>query len=267
MCTVTIITSPLDGPGGCQRGIRMVCNRDESRLRPAARPPRLRKFGNRSASLPVDPLSGGTWIAANDAGLVFALLNVNARSRRGARCGKRPDPVTPRTSRGRMIPRLLGEADLRQALALFTSMDLRQFEPFRLVMADRYHLVECLWADGRPQVMEARAIDRPFCFTSSGLGDEVVAVPRRRLFAACFSAGRPWRDCQDSFHSHSWPGQENISVWMTRADALTVSRTQVDLCSERVAMHYYARVSDCAVLVGRRPTTLLLRKNSCHAGR
>jgi hypothetical protein len=61
MCTVTVI--PLSF------GIRVACNRDESRERPAAMSPELRIFGGNQALLPIDPTGGGTWIAASEAGL------------------------------------------------------------------------------------------------------------------------------------------------------------------------------------------------------
>ena len=84
MCTVTIITvdsaaqcAPDSGSAARGKGIRLACNRDELRTRPAALPPIIRTFGNRKAIMPVDPISNGTWIAVNDAGIAATLLNVN----------------------------------------------------------------------------------------------------------------------------------------------------------------------------------------------
>ena len=70
MCTLTIL--PLGGAS-----TRLAFNRDEQRTRPAALPPQVRQFGGRTALMPVDPVSDGTWLAVNDAGLVLALHNVN----------------------------------------------------------------------------------------------------------------------------------------------------------------------------------------------
>jgi hypothetical protein len=89
--------------------MRMVCNRDESRSRPAALPPQVREFGKQRAILPIDPVSGGTWIAASSAGLAMTLLN------------SYPAPAGPLApgateelleSRGTIIPYLLHLADL-----------------------------------------------------------------------------------------------------------------------------------------------------------
>ncbi len=55
--------------------IRIACNRDELRTRPSALPPQVRQFGGHQAILPIDPVSDGTWISVNDAGVVATLLN------------------------------------------------------------------------------------------------------------------------------------------------------------------------------------------------
>src|SRR5260221_8549439 len=116
MCTVSIVPSP----DGC----RVVCNRDERRTRPAARAPRAWPTEVSWATYPQDPVSGGTWIGVNDDGLVVALLNRTAT----------PD-VERRAplSRGSIVPRLLACASIAQAAKAYASLDVRQFEPFRLV--------------------------------------------------------------------------------------------------------------------------------------
>jgi hypothetical protein len=64
VCTLTIV--PLGGGR-----TRLAFNRDEQRTRPAALPPQTRRYGGRTAVLPVDPVSDGTWIALSDVGLVM----------------------------------------------------------------------------------------------------------------------------------------------------------------------------------------------------
>lgn len=92
MCTVTVIPLTHDGAGE-PGALRLACNRDESRRRPAARPPVVRTFGVRRAILPVDPVSDGTWIGVNDAGLVATLLNVNPDLRDDSEADARPPPA------------------------------------------------------------------------------------------------------------------------------------------------------------------------------
>lgn len=248
MCTLTII--PYNGdsrrnPGSARRaaGVRIACNRDESRLRPAATPPELRRFGDRQAWMPRDPLGGGTWIAASDAPLALVLMNVYTEP-----IGTRPAAMasrnTPPVSRGTIIPHALAAGSLDEALARAGDLDLEQFEPFRLVIADREQFAEVVWAAGRFSVADPAAIRGPLFFTSSGLGDELVAGPRRTLFEQVFAADVDPVAAQDVFHRHVWPGKEYASVWMTRPEARTVSLTVVELLPHDVRMSYYARGDD-----------------------
>ena len=75
MCTVTII--PIPDEGGI---IRLACNRDESRERPAARPPTIQTVGQGRAVLPIDPVFN-TQFKAMDyddrVEFVFDVLNIS----------------------------------------------------------------------------------------------------------------------------------------------------------------------------------------------
>lgn len=228
MCTVSII--PL-GENAAE-GIRLVSNRDESRLRPAGLPPRIERFGMRQAILPRDPQAGGTWIAVNDAGIAIVLLNATPEP------GKELAPG--RVTRGEIIPSLLDVATLSEARSRAEEIDVARYAPFRLLIADRRELVELAIRDRTLVPRDQRRIERPVMFTSSALGDALVAEPRRRLFAEMFDNSRDWLATQDAFHRHRWRGREGISVSMTRADAMTVSQTIIELNSERAVLTYFA---------------------------
>ena len=92
MCTVTVLR--------VGDMLRLVCNRDESRQRPSAYSPLITLAGRLHALMPQDPAGRGTWIAANSAGLVFAILNTYPETPR-----IESDPH--RISRGLIIPSLL----------------------------------------------------------------------------------------------------------------------------------------------------------------
>jgi Transport and Golgi organisation 2 len=266
MCTVTII--PLGN------GIRMACNRDESPLRPAALPPRLATFGRRRALLPIDPVSGGTWVAANDAGLVVTLLNFYAAPH------DRNAPA-PKRSRGTIIPSLLDAATLAEAFERSGAILAADFADFRLVLADRKAVAEVLLDRARLVRKPPVRIDGPLLFTSSGLGEDVVGPPRRALFEGFFvaracpspSAKRGacagplawrsgsdvrenWRAQQDAFHRHSWPDRRHLSVCMRRPDARTVSYTVVEHDGDNVRMMYHADAPDQTVGVARSESEL-----------
>src|SRR5690349_919543 len=104
MCTVSIITFGKAG------SYRVVCNRDESRLRAPPSQPRWRatQCPGRGAIWPMDLEAGGTWIAASDRGLCLCLLNLNLEPP--------PAPVRGARSRGLVIPELIDSPDPRRAM-------------------------------------------------------------------------------------------------------------------------------------------------------
>lgn len=226
MCTLSVI--PI-----ANSGIRVAVNRDESPLRPAAAPPRIERFGERQAILPRDALAGGTWVAASDAGLVMTLLNATG----GA-------GVSPLITRGAIIPSLLDAPSLAAVVDRAQRIDFTHYAPFRLVVMDQNEAVELGLDGAQLTVRERLQIDRPRIYTSSGLGDEVVGVPRRALFAEFFDGGDVTSASQDEFHRHRWPGHEGISVSLLRAEARTVSQTFVEIDSAAVTLTYHAAPPD-----------------------
>ena len=240
MCTVTAVPGSLlsTDTSPDRLLLRVVCNRDELLTRVAALPPTLWAVGQRRALMPIDPHSGGTWIAANDAGLVFVVLNVN--NDRPARSGD--------ISRGTIIPTLVGCGTVTRALAQAQQIQIDRFAPFRLLIVDRHEIVDC-WPDG-DRIRHRRSYLRSAILrTSSGLGDAMVAGPRRTLFQRMFAGTLDGRVAQDQFHRHQWRGREAISVHMRRPDAGTVSRTVVEVRQGSVRLSYQAIEWPHAVVV------------------
>jgi uncharacterized protein with NRDE domain len=222
MCTVTVLPHP--------RGVRLVSNRDELRSRAMAEPPAWRRAGPLAALWPRDPESGGTWVGVNAAGIAMTILNRNPRDRRGASGALR--------SRGTIIPRLLRCDRLDAVLDEASRLAAFEFEPFTLVVVERGALAVVENHRGGSLSLTSRRLLRPVLFTSSSLGDHLVARPRRDLFRRLVErAPSPLRG-QAAFHRHRWPRRPEISVWMTRADASTVSRTVVDLTPRGARLRY-----------------------------
>jgi hypothetical protein len=229
MCTVTVVPA--------REMIRLACNRDELRSRPAALSARIQQSGLRRAILPVDPTSGGTWVAVSDAGLALTLLNVNSSN------GSAATPTAP-LSRGKIIPALL-HADTPLSAA-FSALDLdpAQYAPFRLVLVNRREGVE-VHSDGmRIRLVWRIGLTRPQLFTSSGLGDHAVEGPRRQLFGEYFDAPGDRLAQQDAFHRHRWPARPHLSVCLDREDARTVSHTVVSIGLDRVTLTYHPDAPD-----------------------
>jgi hypothetical protein len=186
--------------------------------------------------MPIDPESGGTWIAVNDAGVVFALLNANPESP----ASKIP---APRRSRGTIISALADSASAVGALAKALTLPFADVRPFRLLLVDEHHFIECWPHRGR---LRRRRTDllRATMRTSSGLGDALVQRPRRGLFRAFFDDPSDPVVAQDAFHAHHWPGRGAVSVHMCRANARTVSRTTVEVREREVRLAYRATGQD-----------------------
>lgn len=220
-------------------GVRLVCNRDESRARPEAFPPQVLSFGRRKAIMPIDPLEAGTWIAVSDAGLVMTLLNVNERESmeepeqavaRGFGTFANSEHESGRlASRGGIIPSLLHAADLDAAFRLALSLESGGYRPFRLVFTDGIEVAEVRSDRERLRHSRGRLAGEPCLFTSSGLGDHLVEPPRRALFEERLGPGADLVARQDAFHRHSWPDRPHLSVCMSRPDARTVSHTAIEL--------------------------------------
>lgn len=246
MCTVTIV--PVRGPqtAAARAGYRLACNRDESRLRPAALPPQVRAIDGRYVVLPVDPVAGGTWVAVNDHGLAMTLLNVYAPMAAGDGSPAPLQRLPHHRSRGLIIPTLIASDHVTAALNGASALRATDFPPFRLVMVDFEQIAE-IRSDGfsfstsvRPRPGE------PVLFTSSGLGDHVVEPPRRELFRAMFAEPGRWLAAQDEFHRHRWPDRPHLSVCMDRPEARTVSYTVIDVAVGSARLTYSGEPPDLA---------------------
>jgi hypothetical protein len=212
MCTVSVV------PPYGDRGWRLMVNRDERRTRPAAWPPLTNRVGTTTMVSPIDSHALGTWIAATNHGLAFAVMNAS------------PAPLLlPRAetmSRGTVIPAVAGVGEPAEATRLLTGLPLTSIAPFRLVVTNGDEIAWGSW-DGRALESAVEPLLQPRLYASSGLGDHLVARAREELFEHLLGQERdPWR-AQDRLHVHAWPDRRHLSVNMTRVDACTVSRTTV----------------------------------------
>lgn len=190
--------------------------------------------------MPIDPVSDGTWIAVNDAGLAAALLNVNLGPGNGG------TKESPTLSRGTILPKLMLCSTLAEAKRVCVAIDPRQYPPFQLAVIDDRR-IEQFRSDGTALRNDCmRLDDRAYMFTSSGLGDAFVEQPRRELFDQIMAPNGDRIAQQDAFHRHSWPDRRHLSVCMERAEARTVSHTVIDIEPDRVVLTYVPDAPDRA---------------------
>lgn len=226
MCTLTVVRLP----GG---RTRLAFNRDEHPTRPAGLPPVRRPIADRTALLPIDPVSGGTWIGVNDAGLAFALLNAHPPGgRRKSRAFR---------SRGGIVPAVLAAGTTAEFFRLSDRLlQFADYPPFRLACVGGDSVATVFW-DGHQPRHDHSPLGGRHMVTSSGLGDDVVEDVRRELFDAMLAvAPAELRAAQDAFHAHRWPERPHLSVNMLRSDARTVSRTVIELGESAAVMTYWA---------------------------
>ncbi len=224
MCTVTAVRHPADASGLAPQSLRIVINRDELRARPESLDPICRFTGDRRSIMPIDPVSGGTWIGCNDAGLAAVILNMAP----GA------TPHSPRAgdlSRGLIIPALLNASSIAEATDFALALPAQKYPPFRLLLATIEHFT--LLAARRDHVISIGSgpLMRPLMLASSGLGDDIVQPHRAELFARFLKPAAPYLGPfdQDRFHLTPYPEAPEIGVLMHRADARTVSITTLSL--------------------------------------
>ncbi len=235
MCTVTVIPAVADGAARISRSplVRLVCNRDEQRSRPVSGSPVRRRLGDRAAIMPVDPPSGGTWIGANDSDLIACLLNANPPVIAGA-TPKR----SAQASRGMIVPVLLTAGTIEEALDLAGGIDVTQFPPFRVLVLDADSFLTASSDGAFLTLSEPAPLQSPILLTSSGLGDHLVEHPRRELFDRMLSGTPDLLAAQDRFHKHHWSDKPHLSVLMSRPDARTVCRCEVDLFPDSIVLSH-----------------------------
>lgn len=228
MCTVSVVPHDL--------GVRLLSNRDERRSRIPGIPPNVHALPGQRALFPVDPQGGGTWVGVNESGLIVALLNLRPPVARRT--------SAPRRSRGQIVLELLRCTSAHQAMTTAAALDAERFDAFRAVVVQKGDLVVAT-STGEGSVSSTwQRFEAPVMFTSSSLGDAVVEPPRRRLFERMVLQNPvDWLEGQARFHDHQWEHQPEISVRMEREDALTVSRTQVDVTNRTCQLMYEAPVN------------------------
>ena len=202
-------------------------NRDEQRTRAPGLPPVSGDRNNVRFFFPVDGKSGGTWIAANDRGLVAGLLNHYAAD---------TGPTPPaNASRGAIIPGLIDAATPAEAADRLPPAEAARQRPFLLILLHHAHPGVRLTWDGVALARESLDPARGFLTTSSFRTAEVV--PSRHAVAAQTT----WDAASlDQLHASHLPERGPFSICMHRPDARTVSFTRIHSGPDEVRLDYHA---------------------------
>src|SRR5437762_8536773 len=209
-----------------------VLSRDESRrkfTRSTALPPAIADLADRRAIFPREP-EGGTWIAANDAGVCLALVNWHRIERQ---------PVGSIASRGQVVKTLAAKSSDDEIAAGLAALPLRRLRPFRLIaiIPSEQRVTEWRWDRDR-LVAYKHAWERRHWF-SSGLDEPKAERERGRICKAAQNQQSESRlDWLRRLHRSHSPERGPLSICMHRRDAATVSYTEVAVSKRRATMRY-----------------------------
>lgn len=245
MCTVTVFRE--------QGRLLLTMNRDERWTRAPERPPALQPAagGGRAWVAPADGERGGTWIGANDDGVVACLLNAYAPGDLDL-IGR---PGVP--SRGEIIPGLLARGRGEVGRFLEEELDPTRYPSFTLVVATPEGARALCWTLDRGFAHDALGEGWSLITSSWWRAEEVVAW-RQKRFAEWLAAGAPFAGPLPAYNLLEEAGAREQSPFMTRSFSGTRSVTQVELGPGRAAaaVRYWARPGEGAI-DPQRPTAEL----------
>jgi uncharacterized protein with NRDE domain len=230
MCTVSWIHT--------SSGYQLLCNRDERHARKAALAPVIHKAPGGRFIAPTDGDHGGSWIAVNESGIAFSLVN----RYRCFHCSGEKKPKPP--SRGLLVTWLADCRSLEEAQGRFDRLDLAAYPPFTIVGLARGRPSLLLHWTGRDSLIEWNG-ESAMPLTSSSFDDRGVEVYRKRLFQSLV-AGRESADVKHlmDFHASHSPAPSAYSPCMHRDNAETVSFSKVTVRDDVIEFLYYP-VSPC----------------------
>ena len=223
MCTVSFIAR--------KNGYALAMNRDEKLARIAGLPPSEKIIRGRAVLSPSEP-GGGTWIALNEAGVTFALINwysIAAQVKGEA------------VSRGKVVNAVCSLKSPDSVSATLENLPLKKISPFRLigVFAGTNDIAEWRW-DLKKLVRKNHPWETQQ-WISSGFNEPAAQRIRSETFRRTLkqkSAGS--LDWLRRLHRSHAPQSGPFSTCMHRADAATVSCSEIIVSKKKATLHYYA---------------------------
>jgi Transport and Golgi organisation 2 len=212
-----------------KRGYLLGMNRDEQLARVAAGAPSVSTVDGLRVVHPSEP-SGGTWISANELGLTVALINWYAVAARATGTA---------LSRGDVVLAVRSAQSTDDIAARLAALPLERVNPFRLLAVAEREQVVVEWRWNREALDSLRHPWSPGIWISSGFDEPGAQRSRSAVFAESLreaDAGSvAWLR---RLHASHRPERGPFSVCMHRADAATVSYTEVEADERDISMRY-----------------------------
>jgi hypothetical protein len=249
MCTVTFIAR--------KQGYALGMNRDEKLTRVQGLPPVEHFVEGRRVICPSEP-GGGTWIASNEVGVTFALINwysIPVRLKRAA------------ISRGEIVVAVSALDSVAKATATLRRLALQRVNPFRLIgiFPGSRQVVEWRWDQKR------LAISAHLWTTQQWISSGFDEPTAQRIRSHSFGLARRQRsagslDWLRRLHRSHAPELGPFSTCMHRPDATTVSYTEVSVRSHLMTMRHHTGTPCRNRLWIVRATSSRLLERSCGCG-
>lgn len=212
--------------------IGVAFNRDESNLRAKAIPPKIYSDNNVKYLMPKDPDGGGTWLAVNQLGFLFVLLN----NYQGI-----VKPSTQNlTSRGKIIADLALCKTKEQVVDYIDSIPLMDFQAFSLICIS--HDFQAMWLHHGDNILIEKAM--PNHWFSSAHPNAGQVIKERKHLAESW----PVEHDEDliALHQSHEANNESVdfedrtySICMHHEKGQSQSLTYVRLLSDKVEMEYW----------------------------
>src|SRR5262245_27353408 len=225
MCTISWLHTA--------NGYHLLCNRDERHTRDPSLAPEIQDSPCMRFIAPIDVETGGSWVAANEAGLCFSLVNRYLCSR----C--RTENKTKPPSRGILLTALADSHSLEDTQRRFERLDLEPYLPFTMgVLAPGASAMLLHWT-GRHSLIEHNG-DPAMPLVSSSFDPRGIEVYRRRLFErlAAERGGVDLKMLMD-FHTSHLPEASAYSPCMHRENSTTVSFSRVTVRDDLIEFVYF----------------------------
>ncbi|MBA2422061.1 MAG: NRDE family protein [Chitinophagales bacterium] len=223
MCTVSYIPIP-------KNNFILTSNRDETIRRGRATPPGEFSYQEAKVICPIDPLSGGTWIAASANGTISCLLNgaFNKHERR---------PLY-RKSRGIVVLDSLQYESAQEFAALY---DFSNIEPFTLVMivnGKGRELNELRWDGSKLHLNFFDPHDFRIWSSVTLYSKEVIAFKEEIFQNALQHTDYLTPQILMNIHERDFLYEECIEPAQQVHEIKTLSITSVECESNSIVMHY-----------------------------
>lgn len=212
--------------------IGVAFNRDESNLRAKAIPPQVYSHEQLNVLMPKDPDGGGSWLAVNQFGFLFVLLNnyqgiVKANS----------DKLI---SRGKIIANLAKCRTKLEIEKYIDSIDLINFQAFSLICIS--HSFQSMWLHHGDNQLLKKAM--PYHWFSSAHPNASQVIKERKHLAESWPVNKD----QDLIALHKSHDANNrgvdfedrtYSICMHHEKGQSQSLTYVRLLSDKVELEYW----------------------------